>query len=521
MHPPERARSARAGKLSFFVAFRNSKFFTYRCFKTAPERYNNDMLVSPAVKIGAGLAAAGAIVTGGVYVATRSSAPPASAPPSEYTTRARESGIILEELPQEQMPVPTIRPLFVDRETGEVLDQAIPSPGSTLAPFATLAEPVKPLVSNLSQGLSENFYSNNFTNPGLSSRGELVGLGQRSGTNLPAPNPASGGTGIVTARGAAAAEREHAFSDSGRVDRRTALPDSAVARGSADTSAIQGANPRNALPPADRNAPAPAGSIASGGASSGVSGSGWETTPNCYKYSGAPQGKNIYITQTCNAGYRSNGKHPPIYFVDCGKENAQGCEEGVTPANYACLWQACKAGKSAIWDKDSKKCGCDDPGSNVGGTTDNPPSSGDEGGADNRAGNTPPDSTASGDQKANKERLKRAGVDLKDGAQVGGLRENSIKGVEKFSTEYENAHPGADVTITSGTEGAHTERITRTHAGGYKTDLRYSAQLRDYIIDTMSHDHGNVYYDSRGNRFYIEYAGSNTHVDIEWSGNNL
>ncbi|MDP3989439.1 MAG: hypothetical protein Q8P93_04355 [bacterium] len=98
----------------------------------------------------------------------------------------------------------------------------------------------------------------------------------------------------------------------------------------------------------------------------------------CYKYQMPPKGKNLYDNVlTCNAGVRCLPADPkakdPFCGVakrhldvpDCGIEG-RICNRLATikkySKQYACLWLACSKGKNAIWDKDTKKCGCDDIG---------------------------------------------------------------------------------------------------------------------------------------------------------------
>ncbi|MBI5138347.1 MAG: hypothetical protein HZA95_00940 [Candidatus Vogelbacteria bacterium] len=107
--------------------------------------------------------------------------------------------------------------------------------------------------------------------------------------------------------------------------------------------------------------------------------------PTCYKHmSNNAGGSNQYDrVETCNSGYMciqtdEDRCGEQRYVNDCGKrQTTEGgndqtenlCEEEAvrrqglrTSGNgaYACLWLACKAGNNAIWDPETKRCGCDD-----------------------------------------------------------------------------------------------------------------------------------------------------------------
>lgn len=113
----------------------------------------------------------------------------------------------------------------------------------------------------------------------------------------------------------------------------------------------------------------------------------WKTTPYCYKHMGPAGPKGLYENvQTCNAGFScyeygcgDDACFKSIEEPDCGENNIKcfsaanisgrgNCAYAKTIApqdgpkagclNYKCSKE--KGGKNAIWDPQSKKCGCDD-----------------------------------------------------------------------------------------------------------------------------------------------------------------
>lgn len=226
------------------------------------------------------------------------------------------------------------------------------------------------------------------------------------------------------------------------------------------------------------------GSSGESSATGGGSAKAYSLDP-CYKMGGAPQGKNLYENvNTCNGGVKMYGKVPRL-IDDCGPNNEQGCDEGRTPANYACLWQACKKGKNAIWDKESKKCGCDDPGSNVGGGTEfasggtfsgggaADQAQGGGGGGSGTSGK--PDTSAGNDAEVRK-RLADANIKIKEGKSVDGLGQRAVDGL----VNTKKACPDCDIFVTGGTESGHL-----THGAGMSNvDVRYrdGSALNNYIL---------------------------------------
>ncbi|HBM46048.1 MAG: hypothetical protein UT05_C0020G0004 [Parcubacteria group bacterium GW2011_GWF2_38_76] len=92
----------------------------------------------------------------------------------------------------------------------------------------------------------------------------------------------------------------------------------------------------------------------------------WQTSPQCYKHVGNPSGPRVYyLTPTCNAGYKWEGDSL-VYYPDCGYKNSVGCSEWLSRISgvAGCLWAVCK-GNNAIWDPQTKKCGCDDASPNI------------------------------------------------------------------------------------------------------------------------------------------------------------
>lgn len=107
----------------------------------------------------------------------------------------------------------------------------------------------------------------------------------------------------------------------------------------------------------------------SGGPGFAYCGNGrWSGQANCcYKQTGPAGGPNQYDgVQTCNGGYAGqvgSAENPPRKVEDCGVEGT-ACRKDTTLAMggklYSCLWIACDSGKNAIWDPQTKRCGCDD-----------------------------------------------------------------------------------------------------------------------------------------------------------------
>ena len=97
----------------------------------------------------------------------------------------------------------------------------------------------------------------------------------------------------------------------------------------------------------------------------------WSSDPKCcYKHTGPAGGSNQYDgVTTCNGGMKKVGDAVQT-LPDCGPNNSKGCDAELTPKNYSCLWRACDKGKNAIWDPWTKRCGCDDGGSNILNTPD-------------------------------------------------------------------------------------------------------------------------------------------------------
>ncbi len=116
----------------------------------------------------------------------------------------------------------------------------------------------------------------------------------------------------------------------------------------------------------------------------------------CYKYSGPPGRKGLKLAETCNGGFKcyiygcgdDEICYSSYFVVDCGPNNifcdsaAHIAGGGYCPPKESnpqdgplagCLNYKCKT-KNAIWDMDSKKCGCDDGSmSSVSGATPSGP----------------------------------------------------------------------------------------------------------------------------------------------------
>lgn len=130
------------------------------------------------------------------------------------------------------------------------------------------------------------------------------------------------------------------------------------------------------------------GNLACGGAP-------WCSIPRyCYKYGGSPGPKGIYpAVKTCNSGFQWIDKKKGTFraVADCGKTVASAqvkCDAtyAIGGPLYACLWQACAKGRNAIWDMDTKLCGCDDGGTGAGAPSQNTTDP-----ADEPIGDLPPD----------------------------------------------------------------------------------------------------------------------------------
>ncbi|PIR46752.1 MAG: hypothetical protein COV07_02715 [Candidatus Vogelbacteria bacterium CG10_big_fil_rev_8_21_14_0_10_45_14] len=240
----------------------------------------------------------------------------------------------------------------------------------------------------------------------------------------------------------------------------------------------------------------------------------------------SPKGSNLYIATTCNSGWQSNGSKPPIFHKDCGDPKKSLCDLAATTAGgggpaYACLWQVCKlkGGGNAIWDKNTKKCGCDNPGSNLGGFKDGIATAG-----LNSVPTTPAQnpSQVSGSSETrndavNREALTKAGITINK-QENGPDGSTSLNGLTEQSTNklisIRGASGDSGMTITGGSEAGHS---THTDASGNSTqtvDLRYTAgsNLNKYIETGIKS--GSSYYFSQSDgswvRFYNEPGSTNS-----------
>jgi len=163
-------------------------------------------------------------------------------------------------------------------------------------------------------------------------------------------------------------------------------------------------------------------SLSPGGSGNYPAGVGaWVERPEeniCYKHMGGPGGSSQYDNvETCNSGFRciptDKDRCGQQQFVKaCGKRpttsggndlTANGCEEeamrrqGKSTSGggaYACLWLACKSGNNAIWDNETKRCGCDDGKGGLGNTSNSSnalsPGEGEGGGPEDAGRGTEP-----------------------------------------------------------------------------------------------------------------------------------
>lgn len=134
-------------------------------------------------------------------------------------------------------------------------------------------------------------------------------------------------------------------------------------------------------------------SNSSSGSNSSVGGFLWNSTPRlCHKHTGPASKGEVKTAMTCNSGYRcttvpTGPSNPADYcscppIVDCGPKGAlcnsavslegpgnctikinatplaRNCTDGKLCPNAGCLNYICKNKLNAIWDMNSKKCGC-------------------------------------------------------------------------------------------------------------------------------------------------------------------
>ncbi|MFA6006485.1 MAG: hypothetical protein WC764_02010 [Candidatus Paceibacterota bacterium] len=250
----------------------------------------------------------------------------------------------------------------------------------------------------------------------------------------------------------------------------------------------------------------------------------------CYKHTGpaGPPGQYDGVT-TCNAGFKMAGDPPiPTPVPNCGRDGKL-CDLELTLAQpggklLSCLFAACPPKRNAIWDPQTKRCGCDDGGSGIGVAS---------GGGSGDNGTEAPSTSATGDQQGNTDKLAARGVTLQNGVQVGGLTDNTMNGIDKFAADYK-ANTGNTLEMSAGTNGTHDANTPSgfTHANGGKTDFstggdNTNSDLARYIKNPdngFTFDHnasdGPVYHDGNGNIFYLENSGTAPHLDVAWAGNN-
>ena len=84
----------------------------------------------------------------------------------------------------------------------------------------------------------------------------------------------------------------------------------------------------------------------------------WKAKPQCYKHMGPPGGSQTLYANSCNDGqFCADGSCR--YVADCGTGMIPNAKCNTPSANGgACLNTVCK-GNNAIWDPETKRCGCD------------------------------------------------------------------------------------------------------------------------------------------------------------------
>ncbi|GEM_PF-4940088 len=262
----------------------------------------------------------------------------------------------------------------------------------------------------------------------------------------------------------------------------------------------------------------------------------WVEHPQCYKHMGGPGGSNQYnAVLTCNSGYMwSKTKKPvPIFVKDCGRRlkpgapTERGCIEAATtqagqkvegPGAYACLWLACKKGNNAIYDPQSKICGCDDGagggfGSGLAGGAGSYDPSALLGGSYGTGGGDGGGGTGSGTRVAsgightdaeNRAKLEAAGIKINNLApktNLGGLSDVTVDNLIKIKNDC----GGCEIMITGGTEDGHA-----THEAGRDiVDIRFrnGSAFNTYIASNATQVGRNYYLPRIGGgfiRFYDE-----------------
>ena len=123
-------------------------------------------------------------------------------------------------------------------------------------------------------------------------------------------------------------------------------------------------------------------------------------------------------------------------------------------------------------------------------------------------GSSPTDSQAAKD-------LASAGVSVKSGATVAGLRNSIVNSLTSLRSEC----GGCNVTVTAGTDGIH-QPGEYSHADGYKADVRLDAGLNSYITNNFA----SIGTRSDGAAMYKDpstgaiYARESSHWDIVSKG---
>lgn len=238
----------------------------------------------------------------------------------------------------------------------------------------------------------------------------------------------------------------------------------------------------------------------------------------CYKHTGpaGPPGQYDGV-RTCNAGYIMSGDPPaPIYIPNCGKEGAK-CEREVSLSAggplLSCLFTACKPGRNAIWDPQTKRCGCDDGGGGFSTLAD----SGDQ--IEGDTGDSTEGTRGSASDAENRKKLADMGITVnhpEPQTSVAGLQDKTLTDLQALRSDC----PDCGLEVVGATEAGHG---SSGHANGSMVDLKPNGKLDNFIKNgnwpTRPGNLGTVYTVTLSNGSRVDFMDENVQGSsgISWS----